>query len=222
MRIESKLCHVSENKTIVQVTGLVNDKVIGTALAEGATVELAEDNAISRLNTRLNQIKNDESSIKPENEINIKKSQINELDNIKNKEEIIINKEPSDWSNELTAIDLELDRLNWSRDDEMNFLKQKFGYNNRNKITKYDDIIKYLNFLKTIDFESSNNKKMAIIKSLIEESDNLLIDLSWDHKQGREYLQREFNVSTRTDLDENQLISFVSKLKTIRNEYLKK
>ena len=222
MRIESKLCHVSENKTIVQVTALVNDKVIGIALAEGTTVELAEDNAISRLNKRINHVKNDERSIKPKNEINIKKLQRNESEKIKNNEQIILNEEPRDWSNVLTAIDLEIDRLNWSRDDEVNFLKQSFGYNNRNKITKYDDIIKYLNFLKKIDYVSSSNQIRNNTQKLIEESDNLLIDLSWDHKQGREYLQREFNVSTRTQLDENQLISFVSKLKTIRNEYFKK
>ena len=44
--------------------------------------------------------------------------------------------EPSDWSNELIAIDSEIERLKWSRDDEINFLKNKLGYNNRNKITK--------------------------------------------------------------------------------------
>ncbi len=222
MRIESKLCHVSENKTIVQVTGLVNDKIIGTALAEGATVELAEDNAISRLNKRLNHIKNDECYIKPKNEINIKNLPRNESYKKTNNEQIKINEEPRDWSNILTSIDLEIDRLNWSRDDEVKFLKQSFGYNNRNKITKYDDIIKYLNYLKKIDYVSSTNNIKNNKQKLIEESDNLLVELSWDHKQGREYLQREFNVSTRTELDENQLISFVSKLKTIRNEYLKK
>ena len=43
MRIESKLCHVSENQAIVQVTGWVNDQNLGSALAEGRTVEDAED-----------------------------------------------------------------------------------------------------------------------------------------------------------------------------------
>ena len=53
MRFESKLCHVSENKAIVQVTGWVNDKNLGSALAEGSSVEVAEDKAISRLNKRI-------------------------------------------------------------------------------------------------------------------------------------------------------------------------
>ena len=61
---------------------------------------------------------------------------------------------------------------------------------------------------------------MKILITLIEESDIILRDLSWDHIQGREYLQKEFNVSTRKELNEKQLISFVEKLKSIRNQYL--
>ena len=38
MRIESKLCHVSDNKVIVQVTGWLNDQNLGSALAEGPSV----------------------------------------------------------------------------------------------------------------------------------------------------------------------------------------
>ena len=53
MRIESKLCHISENKAVVQVNGWLNDRNLGSALAEGPTVEVAEDKAISRLNKRL-------------------------------------------------------------------------------------------------------------------------------------------------------------------------
>ena len=54
MRIESKLCHISENKAVVLVNGWLEDKNVGSALAEGTTVEDAEDKAISRLNKRLN------------------------------------------------------------------------------------------------------------------------------------------------------------------------
>ena len=56
MRIESKLCHVSENKVIVQVDGWLNDKKLGSALAEGPTAEIAEDKAIIRLNKRVDRI----------------------------------------------------------------------------------------------------------------------------------------------------------------------
>ena len=68
MRIESKLCHISENKAVVQVNGWLNDRNLGSALAEGPTVEIAEDKAISRLNERIKAVKKDESSINTNNE----------------------------------------------------------------------------------------------------------------------------------------------------------
>ena len=52
----------------VQVNGWINDKKIGSALAEGPTVEVAEDKAISRLNKRLNPITKDDTNIKTINE----------------------------------------------------------------------------------------------------------------------------------------------------------
>ena len=218
MRIESQLCHLSENKSIVKVNGWLNERKLGSALAEAPTVEQAEDKAISRLNKRLNIMKIDEKSINYNNEDEIKSQLKVELPNSKRIENINNNQEPSDWSNELTAIDSEIERLKWSREDEINFLDKTFGYNNRNKITNYSEILKYLSLLKKLDQLNSSNNNVNI-KSLIEESDNILRDLSWDNNQGRLYLQKEFNVSTRKDLNEKQLISFVAKLKSIRNQY---
>ena len=219
MRFESKLCHISENRVVVQVNGWLNDENVGTALAEGSTVELAEDKAISRLSKRITNGKNsfNDHSIKSKNNIQLtNESKVelvkSEVTDTKNR-----NQEPSDWSNELTAIDSEIERLKWSRDDEKKFLEKNLGYNNRNKITKYTELIHYLSILKKVDnlkFLKNN------ITNMIEESDIILRELSWDNNQGREYLQKEFNVSTRKELDENQLISFVEKLKSIRNQYL--
>ena len=220
MKIESKLCHVSDNKVIVQVTGWANEHIIGSALAEGTTVEAAEDKAILRLNKRIN--------VKEKNEIkqeSVKDDKSNsllkvELPNSRQFHNEKITQEPNDWSNELTAIDIEIERLNWSREDEINFLERTFGYNNRSKITNYDDIIKYLNLLKKTNIKSNGDLVEKNITNLIKESDNILRDLSWDNTQGREYLQKVFNVSTRMELNEEQLISFVENLKSIRNQYL--
>ena len=220
MRIESKLCHLSENKAVVQVRGWINDKNVGSALAEGITVERAEDKAISRLNNRLNTTKNEEKIKNVPNENIVQKQNQVELPKKENLDIISKKIEPNDWSNELTAIDSEIKRLNWSREDETNFLITNLGYNHRNKITRYSEILKYLELLKTVDRESPHDLINFNIQTLIEESDLLLKDLSWDHKQGRAYLQKEFNVSSRNELDNKQLISFVSKLKSIRDKYL--
>ena len=216
MRIESKLCHVSENKVIVHVTAWVNEENLGSALAEGSTVGEAEDKAISRLNKRINQTSNNETNTKSVSEDVIKNTLRVDLPRSK---EININHEPIDWSNELTAIDSEIERLKWSREEEIKFLEKNLGFNNRNKITNYNDIVKYLNLLKKIDISLHSDILNQNIKTLIEESDSLLRDLSWDHTQGREYLQKEFNVSTRKELNEEQLLSFIEKLKILRIQY---
>tara|TARA_Y100000766_G_C18653360_1_gene481568 strand:- start:8 stop:676 length:669 start_codon:yes stop_codon:yes gene_type:complete len=220
MRIESKLCHVSENKAVVQVTGWNDDKNLGSALAEGPTVEVAEDKAISRLNKRLNSVTNNNVDKKPIKEDKIKSSLKIELPNSKQLKNNNVDQEPSDWSDELTALDSEIQRLKWSRDDEKSFLEKKLGINSRNKITNYSDIVKYLNLLKNEDIQNLTKDINVNINELIEESDIILRDLSWDHMQGREFLQKHFNVSTRKELNEKQLISFVDKLKSIRNHYL--
>mgnify|MGYP001383057205 CR=1 FL=1 len=218
MRIESKLCHINEKMAVVQVNAWDNEKNLGSALGEGATVEIAEDNAISRLKKRLNINSISNTTLKSINEnennsplkIKSPKSKIIENTNVNNG--------PFDWSNELTAIDSEIKRLGWSRENEINFLQKNFGYNNRNKITNYNDIVKYLNLLTKIDNKNPSKEDSGIINTLIEESEFILRELSWDHIQGREYLKNEFNVLTRKELSETQLVSFVEKLKLIRNQ----
>ena len=217
MRIESNLCHKSDTKTIVSVKGWIDQEYIGSALGEGETVEIAEDNAISRLELRL---KSYGSSTKTSE---LKKIDLTG-DNNKifkseqsNKEKESQVKTPSDWSNELSAIDLEIKRLCWTREVENNYLKQHFGYNNRNSITSYTDINNYLDKLRKIEKANVDININELSKTLIKESDKLLYELGWDHRQGRDYLLKEFNVNSRKELDKIQLEIFVSKLKNLLN-----
>tara|TARA_Y100001968_G_scaffold311547_1_gene333752 strand:+ start:2675 stop:3343 length:669 start_codon:yes stop_codon:yes gene_type:complete len=220
MRIESKLCHISETKAVVQVNGWIDEKNVGSALAEASTVELAEDKAISRLKERINlKNKNDDNLNFIQDNKKIKNVKV-ELPSSEKIRAIEINNEPTDWSSELTAIDSEIKRLNWSRQDEIKFLEDNLGYNNRNKITNYNELINYLSILKKIESYSSSNLNEENMLAMIEESDIILRDLEWNIQQGREYLLKEFNVSTRKELDLKQLTSFVSKLKSLRNEHL--
>ena len=220
MRIESKLCHISENRVVVQVSGWLNEKNLGSSMAEGITVEIAEDKAILRLNKRLNMnsIKEENIDLTNQNKLNNKvKLELPSKEKLKTTN---FSQEPTDWSNELIAIDAEIQRLSWSREDEIRFLNKTLGFNNRNKITKYSDLVNYLSKLKELKKLNLSEESNKSSKILIDESDILLRDLSWDNKKGREFLQNEFNVSTRMELDEEQLRSFVEKLMAIKNQYL--
>ena len=126
MRIESKLCHISENKAVVQVNGWLNDKNIGSALGEGITVELAEDNAISRLKKRLTIINEQDLGNKNKIDNNIKTASKVELPINDSKEKNNVTYEPNDWSNELAAIDTEMN-LNNKKLDEV-FINVKKMY----------------------------------------------------------------------------------------------
>ena len=217
MRIESKLCHITENKAVVQVSGWNNGEKLGSALAEGSTVEDAEDKAINRLKLRINIASNEKTIAHTYDEKKVKTSFNGHLSKSK---KINIKNEPLDWSEELTAIDSEIKRLKWSRGDENKYLEQSLGYNNRNKITKYTDILKYLNLLRGLEITCEYKQDDGIINTLIIQSDILLKDLKWDYKQGRQFLQKEYNVLTRKELNQEQLISFVGKLKSIKNKKL--
>ena len=98
MRIESKLCHLSENKAVVLVKAWLNNKSLGSALAEGSTVEVAEDKAILRLNKRISSLTNNVASINSIKEENIKTQLEVKLPKSEKIENNNINNEPSDWS----------------------------------------------------------------------------------------------------------------------------
>ena len=74
--------------------------------------------------------------------------------------------------------------------------------------------------LKKLENNDISNSNKYDKYNLIEESEKILKELAWDHNKGREFLKKEINVSTRMDLDKNQLFSFLDKLKSIRNNYL--
>ena len=49
MRTKAKLCHLDQDRCVVLVEGFEGNQSLGSALAEGATVMDAEDQAIARL-----------------------------------------------------------------------------------------------------------------------------------------------------------------------------
>ena len=58
MRIQSEICHIEQGRTIVKAIALEKDIILATAHAEDLNVEIAEDNAIERVISKLDLFSN--------------------------------------------------------------------------------------------------------------------------------------------------------------------
>ena len=59
--------------------------------------------------------------------------------------------DPEDWSGELAALDLQLRRLGWDRQQEGIYLQRAFSHPSRIRLTRYGDLLSYLNALEAMD-----------------------------------------------------------------------
>ena len=214
MIFRTKLCHVGEEQVIVCVSAWNNNNLeIGSALGVGTSAEIAEDRAIDRLKERItSNINNHSEIIEKDNNFKIiegnsstTKSFINEIP------------VPTDWSKELAEIDLHVKKLSWTKDQENNYLKEKFGYKDRSRITNYATIKEFLKSLEllTQEFKSLTDPNTRGIdrKNLLELSDQLIHKLSWSESRGREYIKEKYNAFSRSELSDEELLSFISYLK---------
>ena len=214
MRLHSKLSHIEEGIVIVTVTAYIDDREVCNAMGQGISAEIAEDSAINRLNKRLNLNVDVTSS----NRVEISNNKINQNTHFKDDLQQplsssrliddISNDNPQDWSQELTEIDSELKRLQWSRENESSFLKLNYGITDRNRITDYTKLMDLLSKLKSLPNNNENYSKENLI-NIIEKKMN---QLSWTHEQGRKYINTKYNILTRFDLSIDQLNQFIDHL----------
>lgn len=118
--------------------------------------------------------------------------------------------EPEDWSSELASLDLQLQRLGWGREQEALYLERSFGHPSRNRLTNYGDLLAYLQALEAIapgSDPSSANVPMRR-SDLLGQCDQLLAQLQWDGAQGRAFLGKHFSLTSRQQLNDNQLLQF--------------
>jgi DNA-nicking Smr family endonuclease len=87
--------------------------------------------------------------------------------------------DPDDWSEELTAIDFELKRIGWTREQERQYLERAFGHGSRHRLTRYADLV-----------------------------DQMLSNLGWTGEQARSFLQQHLNSTSRQQLSDEQLLQF--------------
>jgi len=118
--------------------------------------------------------------------------------------------DPEDWSGELAALELQLRRLGWQRDQEATYLQRAFGHPSRNRLTNYGDLLAYLHALEGLGSGAEPATAPVPLRrsELLSQCDALLSQLGWDAEQGRALLERELQVASRQQLNDQQLLHF--------------
>ena len=118
--------------------------------------------------------------------------------------------DPDDWSEELTAIDFELKRIGWSREQERQYLERAFGHGSRHRLTRYADLVAFLRQLRQIQPGDTPDQSAVPIRrsDLITQGDQMLSNLGWTGEQARSFLQQNLNSTSRQQLSDEQLLQF--------------
>ncbi|QNI85090.1 hypothetical protein SynPROS71_01287 [Synechococcus sp. PROS-7-1] len=228
MKTQAQLCHHNDQRCIVRVEAFDGDTSLGSALGEAPTATEAEDQAIARLLQRLGTPKATTASNKElvrrngqEGDRTAQKatpvSEPQTPPAIKTPEQdtqtSAVNEaptDPDDWSEELTAIDLELQRIGWDRANESIYLERAFGHSSRHRLTRFSDLVAYLKRLR--ELPASSDAQTATIplrrSDLVNQCDEILKRLNWPQQQAREFLQNNFQVGSRQQLSDEQLLGF--------------
>lgn len=204
--------HADAEKVVVRVS-CINAGVVAAALGEAAGAEEAEDRALARLQQRLAQAPRQSQIPAPVQRINPEPitqpipEPITEPVNEPIQEPI---QEPEDWSDELTAVELELQRLGWDRHQEGIYLERAFALASRNRLVNYADLVIYLKALRTLEPPcSAATAAIPLLRAaMLKASDQLLGQLQWGAEEGRAFLAEHFGHSSRQQLSDAQLQEF--------------
>lgn len=118
--------------------------------------------------------------------------------------------DPDDWSDELAALDLQLQRIGWQREQEATYLERAFGHPSRSRLTTYRDLSAYLQAVS--QFAPGADPASAPVplrrSDLLGQCDLLLGQLGWDAGRGRRFLEEQFQLASRQQLSDEQLLHF--------------
>ena len=237
MQIRAELCHVDTLRCIVRVEAWHDGALQGSALGEASTVEDAEERALQRLNSRLQPRPHQQpqrSSVHPHaKELDqdtqpasvVRPRKLDQVEpastpTIPSTQQVAVIEpdnapsetptDPDDWSDELTAIDMEIRRIGWSREQEQEYLTRAFGFGSRHKLTRYADLVAYLRQLKLIQANDDASTAPAPIRrgDLLQQGDAMLKKLSWSSNEARAFLQQHLGSTSRQQLSDKQLLQF--------------
>jgi hypothetical protein len=237
MQLQARLVHADGQGRIVLVTALEGDRALGSALGEAPGAEEAEDRARMRLLARLGVAPEAGESMRrpptplptplstplpsrlsplpafpaPEPPATIATTPAPaeappDADPTPAEPPV----DPEDWSAELVQLDLQLQRLGWSREQEAIYLQRAFGHPSRNRLTTYADLLAYLRAVE--GFAPQMDPATAAVPlrrgDLLRQCDQLLEGLGWGAEQGRAFLQDQLGAGSRRQLGDQQLLQF--------------
>ena len=220
MEIRAELCHVDTLRCVVRVEAWRDGKHLGSALGEAAHAEEAEERALERLRQRLGPTtpaqttasENARAAVPPEKPAPPRKVQTEPMATPEPTPEPPSETptDPDDWSEELTAIDLEIQRIGWERDQEQIYLNRAFGLGSRHKLTRYADLVAYLRQLRLVQAHASPEQAGVPIRrgDLISQGDQMLKQLGWGGEQARNFLKQHLGSTSRQQLSDEQLLQF--------------
>lgn len=118
--------------------------------------------------------------------------------------------DPEDWSDELAQVELELKRLGWGREEEAAYLARAFHHPSRSRLVRYVDLMGYLNALQQLAPGSRPEQAATPLRrrDLLDQSDQLLGQLQWGAAEGRAFLEQHFQLNSRQQLNDQQLLQF--------------
>ena len=236
MQLQARLVHAEPGRRVVEASAHRNGVLLGSALGEGGTAEEAEDRALARLQARLEGTPPAQTEPAPSAATQPQPSRDSQTPagstdtaptsaQHQSLELPALPKapappaaeplqepppDPEDWSGELAQIDLQLRRLGWQREQENAYLERAFTHPSRSRLTTYADLLAYLQALQTL--EPGSDPATAPVplrrRDLLSQCDALLAQLQWDSGQGRQFLERQFQLSSRQQLSDAQLLQF--------------
>jgi hypothetical protein len=118
--------------------------------------------------------------------------------------------DPEDWSDELAALEIQLQRLGWQRDEEAIYLQRAYGHPSRSRLTSYGDLVAYLSAMRQLEAPADPASVAVPLRraDLLAQSDELLSQLGWDANRGREVLETFFQCASRQQLNDELLLQF--------------
>ena len=228
---EARLVHGEPGRRVVEVSGWRGGQCLGRCLGEAEDAETAEERAVARLSQRLAALQDPtESPASQPRQALIRHSE--EEANEAASEQTSPQKtapapapaalpqqpqlpvepaaDPDDWSEELAELDVQLQRLGWDRSQESIYLQRAFGHPSRNRLTAFADLAAYLRAVRVLSPGSSPESAAIPLRrsELLSQCEQLLASLGWDAGRGRQFLEQHFQLASRQQLGDEQLLQF--------------